>query len=587
MWEDNMFKALKELNIYIKPYKRLYLIGGFLTFIFALAALVDPYLTGMIIDAILSDNNQSFVIKGSLIIIGVTICRTFFRYQFFMKFEELSQNIVFQLRKDLYKKLQGLDFTFFDRTPNGQIMSNMTGDIEAIRHFFAWITHVSLFHGTVFILAIISMIIINPILTTLLVVIIPFIGILSLKLSKSVKPTFVNIRTQFSKLNTVVQENISGNRVVKAFAREPYEIEKFQKENVAFMERNLESAKVWETYLPALDAFAILFNVIVLFLGSIFILNDQMTIGELVAFNRLLWMINNPLRMLGWLINGTQNFLASYERVKELLNEKSRITEKKEPVNKREIKGYIRFENVSFYYEDLPVLDNVSFNVRPGQTVALLGSTGSGKTTLTSLISRFYDATSGKIYIDDHPIENYDIQTLRSNISIAMQDIFLFSDTIEGNIAYGVPKARKKDIRNASEIAGVNEFIYQFEEDFDTIVGERGVGLSGGQRQRIALARALIQNPSILILDDTTSAVDMETEYKILTELKKINAERTTFIIAHRISSVKDADIILVMDAGKVIERGTHQELVDQKGYYYNVFTQQMGEFDDMREVGA
>ncbi len=585
--EVSMLKALKELNVYIKPYKRLYIIGGLITFIFALTALVDPYVTGMIIDAILSDNDQSFVIKGSLIIIGVTMFRTVFRYQFFMKFEELSQNIVYQLRKDLYKKLQSLDFTFFDRTPNGQIMSNMTGDIEAIRHFFAWITHVSLFHATVFIIAIIAMLVINPMLTALLVVIIPFIGILSLKLSRSVKPTFVNIRTQFSRLNTVVQENISGNRVVKAFAREPYEIEKFQKENVAFMERNLESAKVWETYLPALDAFAILFNVIVLFLGSILILREQMSIGELVAFNRLLWMINNPLRMLGWLINGSQNFLASYERVRELLNEESRIMQKEVPVNKKEIKGYIEFKNVSFHYEDLPVLDDVSFSVEPGQTVALLGSTGSGKTTLTSLISRFYDATAGEIYIDNHPITDYDIQTLRSNISIAMQDIFLFSDTIEGNIAYGVPKARKKDIRLASEIAGVNEFIYQFEEDFDTIVGERGVGLSGGQRQRIALARALIQNPSILILDDTTSAVDMETEYKILTELKKVNEKRTTFIIAHRISSVKDADIILVMDNGKVIERGTHQELVDQKGYYYNVFTQQMGEFDDMRKVGA
>ncbi len=585
--EVSMLKALKELNVYIKPYKRLYIIGGLITFIFALTALVDPYVTGMIIDAILSDNDQSFVIKGSLIIIGVTMFRTVFRYQFFMKFEELSQNIVYQLRKDLYKKLQSLDFTFFDRTPNGQIMSNMTGDIEAIRHFFAWITHVSLFHATVFIIAIIAMLVINPMLTALLVVIIPFIGILSLKLSRSVKPTFVNIRTQFSRLNTVVQENISGNRVVKAFAREPYEIEKFQKENVAFMERNLESAKVWETYLPALDAFAILFNVIVLFLGSILILRGQMSIGELVAFNRLLWMINNPLRMLGWLINGSQNFLASYERVRELLNEESRIMQKEVPVNKKEIKGYIEFKNVSFHYEDLPVLDDVSFSVEPGQTVALLGSTGSGKTTLTSLISRFYDATAGEIYIDNHPITDYDIQTLRSNISIAMQDIFLFSDTIEGNIAYGVPKARKKDIRLASEIAGVNEFIYQFEEDFDTIVGERGVGLSGGQRQRIALARALIQNPSILILDDTTSAVDMETEYKILTELKKVNEKRTTFIIAHRISSVKDADIILVMDNGKVIERGTHQELVEQKGYYYNVFTQQMGEFDDMRKVGA
>ncbi len=586
-----MLKTLRELSVYTKPHRRLFIVGTIFTLVFALLAVVDPYVTGMIIDAIDGSTgkevNRQFVITGSLIIIGVTLFRTFFRYWLFIFFEKFSQKVIYQIRRDLYVKLQSLDFNYFDRTPNGRIMSKMTGDIEAIRHFFAWITHVSIFHGTVFILAIITMITINPLLTSTILLIIPFILYFSLKMSRSVKPTFVNIREQFSKLNTVVQENISGNRVVKAFAREPYEIEKFQKENIAFMNRNLESAKVWETYLPALDAFAVLFNVIVLFMGTVLILRGSMTVGELVAFNRLLWMINNPLRMVGWLINGAQNFVASYEKVKEIFDAKSQIELHEQPIVKEEIRGHIKFDDVSFHYEDMPVLDHINFEVSPGQTVALLGSTGSGKTTLTSLISRFYDVSEGNIYVDHVPIKEYDVQALRNNISVAMQDIFLFSDTIEGNISYGVPTANKRDVRYAAEIAGVNEFIYQFDENFDTVVGERGVGLSGGQKQRIALARALIQNPSILVLDDTTSAVDMETEYKILSELKKINAARTTFIIAHRISSVKDADIILVMDKGTIIERGTHQELLDQRGYYYEVFTQQMGEFDSKMKEGA
>lgn len=582
-----MFKTFKELKHYIKPQLGLFILGSLLTILFALLAQVDPYVTGLIIDGVYGDNDSSIVIKGVLIISGVTLVRTMIRYGYFMTFEKLSQHIVYDIRKDLYAKLQQLDFTYFDKTPNGKIMSKMTGDIEAIRHFFAWITHVTIFHTFIFIFAIISMIIINPLLTSTLVVIIPFILFFSLRLSKSVKPTFVKIREQFSKLNTVVQENISGNKVVKAFAREAYEIEKFEKENEGFKQRNIESAKIWEDNLPFLDAFAVLFNVVVLVIGGYLIIEEQMTIGELVAFNRLLWMINNPLRMVGWLINGTQNFVASYEKVKELFDAKSQIKEPKHPIQKKELDGYVRFENVDFHYEDLPVLKNINFSVKPGDTVAILGATGSGKSTLTSLISRFYDVDNGKIFIDDEPIEKYSTQTIRSNVSVAMQDIFLFSETIEGNIKYGVPKAKQKQIRYAAEIAGVNEFVHDFDDSFDTVIGERGVGLSGGQRQRIALARAVIENPSILILDDTTSAVDMETEYKILGELKKLNKNRTTFIIAHRISSVKDADIILVMENGTIVERGNHEHLVKAKGYYYDVFTQQMGEFDTNKEVGA
>lgn len=575
-----MFKTLRALKKYYQPYQHLAVLGSIGTILFALLAQIDPYITGQIIDELLTEQKTDLVIKGALIILGVTIFRSFIRYMFQVSFERLSQNVVYDLREDLYKKLQSLDISYYDNTPNGKIMSKMTADVEAIRHFFAWNTHVGLINGSFFVFGIIAMFVINPILSSTLVLIIPFIAFFSLRLSKTVRPMFSAIREQFSKLNTVVSENISGNRIVKAYAREAYEIQKFEKENEGFKEKNIAAAKVWEANLPALDAFAVLFNVIVMLLGSLLIINGRMTIGELVAFNRLLWMVNNPLRMVGWLINSTQNFVASYERVEELLNEESVIKPAVAHVESEKIEGFVAFDKVSFDYEDGTVLKDISFEIAPGQSVAILGSTGSGKSTLISLIQRFYDVTEGEIRIDGHPIAEYDIQTLRSNISVAMQDIFLFSDTIESNISYGVPQASQKRIRLAAEIAGVNEFIHQFEESFNTIVGERGVGLSGGQKQRIALARAIIEDPSILILDDTTSAVDMETEYKILSELKKINSHRTTFIIAHRISSVKDADLILVMDEGKIIERGNHETLLLQKGYYYDVFTQQMGEFD-------
>lgn len=581
-----MFQTMRAMRPYLKKHMPLFIIASLMTVLFAGLAQVDPYMTGVIIDGVLTGQPSDHVMRGVLIVIGVTLFRTLIRYAYFMQFERLSQEVVYDLRKDLYRKLQSLDVNYFDKTPNGRIMSKMTGDVEAIRHFYAWLTHVGIFHVCVFVFAIIAMVSINWVLCLALVIITPFVVWISIRLAKSIRPAFRNIREQFARLNTVVQENISGNRIVKAFAREAYEIEKFDRENEAFKDANMQAAKAREDNLPILEAFAVLFNVVVLGLGAYFIIMGRMSIGELVAFNRLLWMINNPLRMIGPMINGVQNFVASYERVAELLNEGSELKAYYKPIQPEKIEGTIAFDRVSFSYEDQPVLKDISFEIRPGQTLALIGATGAGKSTLTALITRFYDPKEGAIYLDGKPLHRYDLKTLRNNISVAMQDIFLFSDTIEGNITYGVPDVSPQKVRVAAEIAGVNDFIHRLDDDFNTVVGERGVGLSGGQKQRIALARAIIEDPAVLILDDTTSAVDMETEHKILTELKGINAKRTTIIIAHRISSVKDADMILVMDEGAIIERGTHEALLAQKGYYHEVFTTQMGEFNHVKEVG-
>jgi ATP-binding cassette subfamily B protein len=402
-------------------------------------------------------------------------------------------------------------------------------------------------------------------------------------MSVKVKPAFTAIREQFSRLNSVVQENISGNRVVKAFAKEEYEIYKFSRENAGFKDKNTEAAKIWEKYLPVLDSLAGALSIVMIFAGGIMVIRDNITLGELVTFNSLIWALNNPMRMVGWLINDTQRFAASAEKIMAILNKEPKIKSSEQALGGKKLEGWVEFRDVSFGYGNARVLKNISFKACPGQTVAIIGPTGSGKSTLVSLISRFYDCTKGKLLIDGRDIKDYGLRQLRESIAVAMQDIFLFSDTIEGNIAYGVPEVSLEKVEWAADMAGAHEFITDFKEGYDTIIGERGVGLSGGQKQRIALARALIKDPSIIILDDTTSSVDIETEHKIHHMLREFYKDKTAFIIAHRISSVKNADLILVLDSGSIVERGTHNELLALKGHYYSVFMNQYGDFDKSR----
>jgi ATP-binding cassette subfamily B protein len=465
-------------------------------------------------------------------------------------------------------------------------MARMTGDMDAVSHFLAWVVYMVLENASIFLFAVIMMASINFKFTLVLIAITPVIGFLAYKMTFEVRPTFSAIREQFSRLNSVVQENISGNRVVKAFAKEEYEIEKFTKANENFRIKNLESAKVWEKYLPVLDSLAGMLSVIMTLVGGIMVINGSLTLSELVVFNGLIWALNNPMRMAGWLINDIQRFAASAEKIKGLMEAEPKIKSVDFPLDKQRISGHVEFKNVSFSYEDEEVLKHISFEANPGQTVAILGPTGSGKSTLVNLICRFYDVTEGEVLIDGMNIKEWDIKRLRDSTAVAMQDIFLFSDTIEGNIAYGAPQAPIEQVRKVAGLAGAHEFISSMPEGYDTIIGERGVGLSGGQKQRIALARALLKNPSILILDDTTSAVDMETEQKIQKALKSVYSNRTNFIIAHRISSVKNADLILVIDKGSIIEKGKHEELLAKRGYYYNVYINQFGDFDNVRVKG-
>ncbi|MBO0431925.1 ABC transporter ATP-binding protein [Enterococcus sp. DIV0660C] len=568
---------------WIWQYVKKYANKGFLAIIFliinALLIVVNPLVAGEIVDKVIEKGEANLLIPLLALMIGITIFRTIIRYTYQILFERIGQNSLFELRQEMYQKLQELDFDFFNHTRVGDIMARMTGDTDAIRHFVSWVVYNIIECILWFSIAVIVMATINWQLMLALVAVTPIIFLLTQKMSKQARPIFFEIRESFSRLNSMVEENIGGNRVVKAFAREDFEIQKFVEHNEDYKAQNMKSAEVSMKYLPWLDGLAGSLNVITLILGGLFVIQGKMTLGDLIAFNGFLWMLNQPMRMSGWLINDVQRFSAACIKIRQMLGTKPQI-----PVlthnEVKKIKGHVEFRDVSFHFSDDPttlVLKHISFKISPGQTIGILGETGSGKTTLVNLVGRFYDPTSGEVLIDGKNAKEYPVRQLRENISMVMQDVFLFSNTIEDNIAFGNPLANETYVQQMAQIADAHEFISRMPEGYETIVGERGVGLSGGQKQRISLARALTKDPSILILDDTTSAVDMETEFKIQRELTQLTTEKTTFIIAHRISSVREADLILMMEKGQVIEQGTHKELLQQKGRYYEVYQKQLG----------
>ena len=578
-------ESLKWIIGSLKYHIPKYSIALILVLITSLLSMINPFLAGDIVDRVLNGNEKNILIPILIIMLVVVVIKGILTYTYQMIFERVSQDILLNIRKDLYSKLLKLDFDYYNNTKTGDIMARMTGDTDALRHFIAWVVYNILSNLSVFIFAIISMAIVSLPLTLFMLAICPIIAIITIKMGVQISPTFYNIREAYSRLNSVTQENISGNRVVKAFSREDYEIEKFNKENLNYKEKNMDTTKIIGKYMPVLEYLSSFLSIIMILVGGILVINKSMTLGDLVIFNGLLWALNNPMRMAGYLINDTERFIASSIKIRELLNTESNIKNSKAPVKSERIHGDILFDNVSFNYGDTAALKNVSFEAKCGQTIGIIGPTGAGKSTLVNLICRFYDATEGEVLIDYTPIKNIDIKQLRSSIGMAMQDIFLFSDTIEGNIAYGNPSVSLDKVKDIAKLSEAHGFISEMPEGYDTIIGERGVGLSGGQRQRISLARALITNPSILILDDTTSAVDMETEFKIQKEVNLNNPNRTNFIIAHRISSVKSADLILVLDNGRIIESGTHDSLVNNKGYYYEVYKTQFGDFNLSKEV--
>ena len=570
----------------MKGYRGVYITALCLSLVCNALHLTTPYFSSRIVDEYLTADNalerlqtdRHGLIMLLVAMLGFTLLRTVCQYACNMTYEISSQGMIYRVKDHLFNKVLSQDMDFYDNHRTGDLMTRLTGDLDMVRHFVSWVFKGFLESLSLFTAAMVYFFVINWKMALMLLAVTPFIFLMTRLFRRVAGPVFIELREKLAGLNTDAQENISGNRVVKAFAREDFEIEKFGKANSDYSTANKNAALLWLKFSPYMETFANLLSVIMLVGGGIFLIKEQITMGDYIAISGLIWAVSNPMRMLGMYVNDTQRFMASAMKVVEIYYAQPKILDRADTVETDErLRGEVEFKNVTFKMGDRTVLDDVSFKVEPGETVAIMGETGSGKTTLINMIPRFYDPDSGEVFVDGVNVRFYKLRELRRNIGMATQEVLLFSDTIDGNIAYGKSDMSEEDVKSYARLAAADGFINDMTDGYETIIGERGVGLSGGQKQRISLARALAIRPALLILDDTTSAVDMETERHIQESLRNLDFPCTKIIIAQRISSTKDADKIIVLENGKIKEMGTHDELVALGGYYREVYELQSG----------
>lgn len=573
-------KYISRTLVYLWHYWPTALGGGLALLIVSGLNLLTPQLLRILIDQGISTLNMQRVWQVSLALVGVALIRGLFNFLQAYWSEITSQGVAFDLRNVIFEQLQNLSFSYHDHAQTGKLMTRMTSDVELVKQFVGTgllqlISAIILLSGTLII-----MFVMNWILALAIVVLLPIIMVILVMFIRRIMPVSKAVQQKLGALNTILQENLAGMRVVKAFAREDYERSRYLIQNDKLLDENLGLVKIFANLFPLMFFVANMAVVGIIWIGGFQVINEQLTLGELVAFTGYLWFLLMPMFMMGMIGSMMSRAEASAQRIFEVIDADSEVKNAENAIELPPVKGRVEFEDVCFRYigGEQNVLNEVSFRVEPGDTVAILGETGSGKSSIINLIPRFYDVTSGRVTIDGKDVRDVTLNSLRSQIGIVLQETTLFSGTIRENIAYGCPDASMQEIVSVAKAAQANDFITDLQDGYETIVGERGIGLSGGQKQRIAIARALLVDPRILILDDSTSSVDAETEYKIQQALQVLIKGRTSFVIAQRISTVRNADMILLLSKAELVAQGTHDELLQTSELYAEILETQFGD---------
>ncbi|MDU3843937.1 MAG: ABC transporter ATP-binding protein [Clostridium perfringens] len=538
-----------------------------------------PYLQKIFVDDILLGSDKSKLGLFFGVFLGLSLLRGILGYIKEFLFDKFSLNVSKEIRMDLFKKIQSFEFSFFDSTNTGELMSRIGEDVDIVWETISYGLRLLIEGIILFIISVTIMMSMSPSLTIICLVILLPVGVLAILVNKKFHRNYSKISDKVADINLMAQQDIAGIRLVKAFAREKYETEKFLKVNKDYYDLNITQARILSNFLPVIDLLTNLTPVAMIIYGGYLVIKGNITMGTLLAFSSYILNLSFCVKNIGGLVNMMSQNRASMDKIFNILKRKPQITSMENSYNPDKVKGEIEFKNVSFRYNEEEVLKKINLKIPAGSTVAIMGETGCGKSSILSLIGRHYDVSSGEVLIDGVNVKKWNLDSLRENMAVVFQDTFLFSDSIKDNIDFGGNK-NEDEIIEAAKDSCAYDFIKEMPEGFETEVGERGLGLSGGQKQRLAIARALVRKTPILILDYATSALDMETEFNVLKNLSKKQDKATTFIIAHRISGVKDADIILFMKDGEVVEMGDHESLLKKKGYYYSVYCHQFQDLE-------
>jgi len=582
-------KHLLRAGKFLAPYKWQALAAFLALLLSNGASLIQPQFTRLIVDRGIEAADLRLIVWLSLALVGFSIVNSVFNFAQGALMVRTAQDVAYDMRNRIYAKIQALSFSYHDQAQTGQLMTRATSDVDLVQGFLGQGFLMVVGSALMMIGSLVFLFITNWQLSIVMMVIVPLSFAIFANLNRRIHPMFRIVQQRLSYLNTVLQESLVGVRVVKAFVREPHEAQRFEHANQELYDINVRIAKMVSFLFPLIFLFSNIASLTVYWIGGGQVVEGRLTLGEMISFINYMMMAFWPMMTVTMVITMLSQAGASAERIFEVLDARSEVVEKPDAVPLPPVEGRVTFENVSFRYIEHgePVLADVSFAAEPGQVVALLGATGSGKSTIINLIPRFYDVTEGEVLIDGIDVRDVTIESLRSQIGIVFQETTLFAGTIKENIAFGRPEASMDEIVAAAKAAEAHDFIESFPDGYETQVGERGVTLSGGQKQRVAIARALVLDPRILILDDSTSSVDLETEYRIQQALDRLMEGRTSFVIAQRIATVLNADQILVLEKGEIAARGVHEELMAHSEIYADIYHSQLIQDTDLSGEGA